>query len=150
VKNISLSFLIAVAFLAGCSKPAAPVAAPPTHWEYKVVTIENFNHSLDAYGYAMMQTNVDRGLEVIRDAKNDSGDFHLEDGTDDKYYANINQLGADGWELVSAVPQIETIPDAEKEEGTVFNADSGKLDQSIVKFTNIRTGKIILIFKRAK
>jgi hypothetical protein len=139
-----VSIIIAVIFLTGCSKP--PQTFTPQHWEYKVVTVENIEHSMKEDAYTVMQTNSDLGLKQVRTADADYGDFYLDLGdATGKYSVNIQALGKDGWELVSAVPQIEAVPNAEAD-GDEYDAETKTF--STIKFTNIRTGKIILIFKR--
>jgi len=137
--------VIAASLLAGCSRRATQ---PPSGWEYKVVSVENSDHGIVNSASAMMQTNVVAALKAVRLAKADAGSFHLESGPNGEYSDYINVLGAQGWELVSAVPQIETIPDAEQEVGTAFNPDTKTLASSFFRFSNVRTGRIILIFKR--
>jgi hypothetical protein len=79
-----------------------------------------------------MQTNVTQGLKDVHQAESGAGGFDFA-GKLEFYGADLQQLGADGWELVSAVPQIETIPGAQATD---------------LRFSNMRTGKIILIFKK--
>lgn len=118
--------LAAGILLCGCNKPDS--VPPIQKWEYKVVEVENFEHSMydDAF-----KNGVD--LEKVHAAESGAGDFHLDVDSANakefgKYGLDINMLGQQGWELISAIPQTETI-----------KADS---------FINTRTGKIILIFKR--
>jgi hypothetical protein len=137
-----ISIIITAALLCGCRKPAQR-ATSIQYWEYKVVTVKNDIGEIEEYE----ATNKIPSSAII-DCDSDSGEFHLNEGGSDDYRVDMDELGREGWELVSAVPQIETVPGAEKEVGTVFNVGTDKLDPNMVKFTNIRTGKIILIFKR--
>ena len=106
-------------------------------WDYKVVEVENFNHHMKEVAFNEFLTNEAEGSKHIHFAEDDPGDFHLDSGgSADKYGADLYQLGSDGWELVSAVPQSETLPGVETSLGDKYN--------------NVRTGKIILILKRPK
>lgn len=117
--------ILAAALLAGCSKPAEPVQHPP-RWEYKVLEFPNYD---DRYDPQLIQTNYERyQLE-----KRMPGEFGLEQVPDTNFPTdNLRQLGQQGWELVAAVPEIETIEDAGGHQG----------------FHNVRTSKLDLIFKR--
>jgi hypothetical protein len=147
--------ILATTLLCGCSKPATPTTTSAEskiqRWEYKVVTVENFAGYLKESAFQESLTNTDLGLKHDRDADSGAGSF-LFDGAQGggKYYADLYYLGNDGWELVSAVPQLETVPDAEKFHGQDFDSASGTLKDGYTHFNNVRTGKIILIFKRPK
>lgn len=132
----------ALILLPGCSKPPAPVK-----WEYEVITVENTEHWYWQMSYHEMETNSAGALEHMRANKADAGGFSLDFATKD-YGADIRAEGRDGWELVSAVPQLETVPDAEYDAGDTYNADTGKFTPRRLPFANVRTGKVILIFKR--
>lgn len=143
--------IFAAALLCGCTKvPSTPVASKsetPMRWEYKVVEVDNFEGEMKADAHREMLTNAPDWLQHSRAADSASGNFVLNGSAAmGKYGAPLYDLGYDGWELVSAIPQTETIPDAEKFHGQDFIA--GKLQDGYTHFSNIRTGKIILIFKR--
>lgn len=92
-------------------------------WEYKVVELENSAHHLVA-------GSVDLSGKYL-DAQKEPGDFKLDSlEAPDAFNTDLNNLGSDGWELIAAVPQTETEHPVDKSP------------------SNIRTGKIILIFKR--
>jgi hypothetical protein len=113
------SAVTAAALLCGCQKAAAPI-----RWEYKMVALENYEHEAAHAAYKGMDTNQKQGLYEMQQADGSAGDF--------SFTKEVKELGRDGWELVAAVPQTETI-DAK------FRAGSS---------ANIRTGKILLVFKR--
>ncbi len=111
--------IFAAALLCGCQPK----------WEYKTVTIDNL--AADA-AFLLLNDKAKSATEAMKgyDSANASpGTFNLETPTVlgiTNTPDSLNHLGREGWELVSAVPQIETLK------------------------SNIRTGKIILIFKRPK
>src|SRR5580698_9433543 len=149
MKNLFCT-LVTVALLSGCKKPASSTATEQ-RWEYKVVEVKNFAGYMKTAAYQEMTTNAPNWEDHERAADSGAGDFHLDSNSQmGEYGADMYQLGADGWELVSAVPQIETIPDAKSFHGQDFDASTGKLVDGYTHFTNTRTGKIILIFKRPK
>jgi hypothetical protein len=115
----------------GCQKPAA--ITPPVRWEYKIVEEENFQHYMERSAYT---NQIDLGK--IRDAKNRPGNFDLD------FY----QFGQDGWELVCAIPEIETVPDAEYFDGQDYHETEPYFTDRYKHFVNLRTGKILFIFKR--
>lgn len=135
----ALCLLAATVLLSGCSKSAAPAGV--TKWEYKVVTFENFEHHMHELADQEFTTNTDLGLQDLVYADRDAGDFHLDffptnvADLNNSMSTDIYSLGNQGWELVSAVPQTETI---------YAKDDVG----SSREYSNVRTGKIILIFKR--
>jgi len=139
----TITILITTALLCGC-KPSASVPLSANKWEYKVVTVKNFEYYMQEEAY---KNGTD--LDKIRNAKSGAGDFQLVvtgpswKGSD--YGVDLNALGQEGWELVSAVPQAETVPDAETGERWDPNKASFSSYRS---FNNVRTGKVILIFKR--
>ena len=115
-----LCAICASAFICGC-KPAPTIA---TKWEYKTVEADNYAHAAVQEAYLVMKTNSDQGLRDIRSSENSIGGFWMDD---------LYKYGQDGWELVAAVPQIETV-------------DAKDYDDR--RIANVRTGKIILLFKR--
>ncbi|HEY2329170.1 MAG TPA: hypothetical protein VGI63_05095 [Verrucomicrobiae bacterium] len=143
-------FILAVALICGCNKPTATAPAR-IQWEYKVVQVENYARQLKDSAFAEMRTNQALGLQHWRDAWNDRGNFYLDSlGAGNDYSVDFSQLGSDGWELVAALPQTETLPGVEYQDGSTFNPNTEKLDPNIQKFNNMRTGKIIFIFKRQR
>jgi hypothetical protein len=142
-----LAIITIATLLCGC-KPTAPATAPIRKWEYKVVTVDNFARYMEQAAFEEMRTNGADWEQHDRDAKSGAGDFHLDGSTQTDTMIDLNQIGADGWELVAAIPQTETLPGVDFDDGTVYNPDTGKLDPKISRFDNTRTGKIILIFKR--
>ena len=116
-------------------------------WEYKIVEVDNFAHYLKDEAFKEFDTNAALGLKDVRSADSSAGTFGL-DYENGKYGIDLPQLGADGWELVSAVPLLETLPWVEYQYGTIYNSDTHQLDPNIQKFNNIRTGEIRLVLKR--
>jgi hypothetical protein len=140
--------LILAALLCGCAKHHQ-------QWEYKIITVENAYHrlSVTASNERMSTTNDDKWIFDDRRARSDAGYFDIENGDTEGvnghnfYGSKLAEMGANGWELVSAVPQLETSPDAEYLAGLDYeNGNNGK--EIYKPFTNIRTGNILLIFKR--
>ena len=126
--------ILAAALLCGCQKPS------PTKWEYKTMEISN---SLNDHHASTTDTNF---LEEYRSEKSDAGDFDFDSSVAQKYGVALRDYGNDGWELVAAIPQAETVPQAEYWDGHDFSHDPPR---DIYKsFSNFRTAKIILIFKR--
>jgi len=139
--KIIVSVLFAAALLCGCQKSETPKPATPEPatnriqtWEYKVVEVENYAHGQAIKALYESDTNVDLGVEHLLFANSHDGSFGFSGGYD-KYSVDLYKLGSDGWELVAAVPQLETEPSAQYRN---------------TRFNNTRTGKIILIFKRPK
>jgi hypothetical protein len=136
-----LCFLAATALLCGCGKPAAPPPAPAIHWEYKTVEVENSQH-----GYLLRsKTKVasDEWIEAFRSEKSDPGDFwRLEN--------ELDKIGSDGWEIVACMPELESLPQAEFFDGQDYHETEPHFTPRYKPFVNIRTGKILLIFKRQK
>jgi hypothetical protein len=126
-------FLAITILVCGCNKP--PSAPVVQKWEYKVIEVENFEHSMKEQAEAESSTNIDQAIKDENYANADAGDFNLNIvgaeslGWKEKYAADLDKLGKDGWELVAAIPQTETLKAED--------------------FSNTRTGKIILIFKRS-
>jgi hypothetical protein len=130
---------VAILLLAGCNKPA-PAGQPPAarHWEYRVEEVENYE-TTDAYNAVQeMKTNPIMGNARYELAQSVGGIFHFSHpprpGSGPHSALDISALGAEGWELVSAIPQGETTY------ATDFSTHQN--------YPNVRTGKIILIFKR--
>jgi len=143
--KIIVSVLITAALLCGCQKPAAP--KPATNkiqcWEYKVVTVANYARYVRHIALSQMLTN-EAAREQLLWAERVPGWFDFDaiyatNMTYEKYIVDFDRLGSDGWELVSAVTLLETIPDAQY--GT---------ENHPKEFDNTRTGEIILFFKRPK
>jgi hypothetical protein len=126
--KIHLYTLAAAALLAGCGKPTTALA--PVRWEYKTVEMENYEHFRESVFYYEIETNAEVGLEHTAASLRSDGSFLF--SLSGKYGVDFNSLGSEGWELVSAIPQIETTHPISHDE--VIAA--------------VRTGKIILIFKR--
>ena len=102
---------------------ADKLQVPTTKWEYEVVMVENYNHTDEQRAFA---TN---GLKEVEFLNGDPGDFYFDSSL---MGVDLSKYASDGWELVAAVPQLETVR---------YVSDSP---------FNVRTGKIYLIFKRAK
>jgi hypothetical protein len=122
-------------FLCGCNK--SPVVPPIQKWEYKIVEVENFEHRMEESAQSEISTNSEAGLQDIASARFDAGDFHLDQPpgkeTDlEQFGLDIYALGQQGWELVSAIPQTETTHPVSHDD----------------VIASVRTGKVILIFKR--
>ena len=131
---------------AGCGKPPEKMAPPV--WEYKVVVVENFAHEMEKNAEHEMSTNTSSGLDNLRYYKSDPGSFDFEASLYSS--ESLISMGGAGWELVSAVPQIETIPDAEYLAGHTYIPSTSTLNPDYLPFANTRTGKVILLFKRPK
>ncbi|MGA2178799.1 MAG: hypothetical protein ABSH15_04370 [Verrucomicrobiota bacterium] len=125
-------YLVAIAaLLCGCNKPS--------QWEYKTVEVDNSIH-----GYlerAKTKTSDSERAEVYRTENSEPGDFgNLE--------IQLAKIGDEGWELVGAVPELETPSQAERLDGNDLHETEPLVTPRYKPFTNVRTGKIILIFKR--
>lgn len=112
-------------------------------WEYQVLRFEN-SASVDHSETFMSRTNTTaEWLKKLAFADNRTGYFDLEAQPPIAGMKSIEPdlatLGKQGWELVAAVPQTETIGDAKVEDG----------DKEVI-FSNVRTVNIYLIFKREK
>lgn len=142
----TFALLFAAMLLCGCQKTAAPPAATKIQkWEYKVVQVENYAHYTEKMAVLnVMKTNSDLATIEIQYAEKDCGSFdfdstYLNEKYGDQYAVDFDKLGADGWELISAVPKLETLPNVEY--GSEVNPHT---------FNNTRTATIILLFKRPK
>jgi len=123
--------ILAAALLCGCHRQ---------QWEYRVLRFEN-SASIERSEAFMVRTNTsEEWLKKSAYADYQSGFFNLEEKPPIAGLKNIEPdlatLGEEGWELVAAVPQTETIGGA-------------KTDLNVA-FSNVRTLNIYLIFKRAK
>jgi hypothetical protein len=125
MKTFAAIFLTGL-FCCGCDKKI------PIMWQYKTVEIDNSSHA---------ETPGEVGSQAWSDAyhqsKSDAGYFRFYSTNRDN---DLSALGDDGWELVAAIPQTETVPDGE-------TLDS-PLPKTYRAFSNTRTAKVILIFKR--
>ncbi|HEY1718543.1 MAG TPA: hypothetical protein VGH42_09670 [Verrucomicrobiae bacterium] len=145
----AIAILFAALVLCGCNKPAAPALEPKqVRWEYKMITIEN-----NAHGEATRASQKNpMDIEMYDGALSDSGSFDLDEldaaTKEHPELFSVDRAGKDGWELVSAIPQIETIAGAKFISGTDYDPASGKVTPHKEIFSNTRTGKIVLIFKR--
>ncbi|MGD1089809.1 MAG: hypothetical protein ABR955_13975 [Verrucomicrobiota bacterium] len=134
MKNI-LCIIAAAALLCGCNKPTETPLLQK--WEYKIVEVENFAHSMQGYYESEAKTNLNESVTGMALENEDIGEFNLDqppgNSTDlGQYGMSINVLGQEGWELVSAIPQTETTHPINHDE----------------IIASVRTGKIIFIFKR--
>jgi hypothetical protein len=134
--KIIVSVLFTAALLCGCQKHETPkpAANKTQQWEYKTVEVENYAHGQAIKALYESETNLDLMVKHLFFANSHDGSFEFSGGYD-KYSVDLYKLGSDGWELIAAVPQLETEPNAQYEN---------------TRFNNTRTGKIILIFKRPK
>ena len=114
--------IILAALLCGCR---------PAKWEYKVEVVPNTAIAAESAALSEAVKNETSGDEHLRDAKRDAGEFKLDEISGP---FQLYKYGINGWELVAAIPQTETIGDAHNYSGE--------------KFSNVRTRNIILIFKR--
>jgi len=134
--KFTIFILAAVVLLFGCSKPAEPAKfATATRWEYKSITVENdaykweLNHTGEIVDQYATNSKAAPDYSSWEAARSFEGDFDLNESQ------ALDQAGRDGWELVNAIPVIQTVPQLEdRVAGT--------------RYDNIRTGKIVLIFKR--
>jgi hypothetical protein len=130
---------VATLLLAGCNKPV-PVVQPPAaqHWEYRVEEVSNSEDYNIRAAFQEVKTNIIAAERHLGAAQRNAGGFILVTSPGDGWRRDsaidISKIGAEGWELVSAIPQCETI----------YATD----DITEQKYPNVRTGKIILIFKR--
>ncbi len=124
--RILLLFLAGIC-LCGCK---------PAKWEYRTIEVHNVNNNM------FLNSRLPPEEMMRRDQRANSEPGHfLEFGTNgfDVFMDNadnpveLHEYGVQGWELVAAVPETHTVPDA---------GSSGR------QFANIRTGKIRLIFTR--
>ena len=115
----TFTVLLLGAALCGCQKPPPPGVIQK--WEYKTLTLENSEHAAEEYYRSQLYTNT-AALSFMDLNRSATGDFDLDFGS----------LGGGGWELVSAIPQLETTHLTGHDE--IISA--------------VRTAKIILIFKR--
>lgn len=90
--------LLAIAAGLGCERPVAKEEAKPPTWEYMVREVKPYKEQRDRFS----------NLLIVQESE-------------------LNHFGRFGWELVSAVPETETIS---------------------AGFPNARTKKITLFFKR--
>jgi len=118
------------ALLCGCNKPR--------QWEYKTVEINNTIHGYLERSHAEPSTPA--WSDAYRTEQSDPGDF-------DQLQEALLKNGAEGWELVALVPQLESIP-AEYLSGHDFHEKEPLLTPHFSPFVNTRTGKILLVFKR--
>lgn len=114
----TIFYILAAALLCGCNKPAAPT--PPARWEYIMLEIENSSVDLEANAYK--KTPID--LQFITFLRENAATFDFPKNTDE-----LNRLGTNGWELVSATPLLCT---------TYPESDSRPF---------IRTEKVLLILR---
>ena len=115
----NILLLLGLIALVGCSKAGSEAGR---HWEYKVVEVENdkFKEMADAF----KEKPVDENRVELLAGLPGNFDFNA------KPEESLDELGKQGWELVAAIPQTET-----------------EFDTGLPK-ANVRTGVIILIFKR--
>ena len=111
--------------MCGCGKERVPAAQK---WQYLTVECENYVHSEE-------DAASKKGDHTMENTYREwPGSFSINVRLGTEKWANLDELGSSGWELVSAVPQTETI---------YPRYPSDKQSQA-----NIRTGTIIFIFKR--
>lgn len=143
--NRLIAVILVPAIMGGCA-PKQIVAKRQT-WEYKIVEADNRIKDSSKLGDASSPD----WMKNYRARKSDAGNFSLA-GDDVGYQyagAELNKLGADGWELVGIAPEAETVPDAEYFAGPDYGRmESGKPADIYKPFVNMRTGKMILVFKR--
>ena len=113
-----------------------------------MVEVKNFEHLRDKMNLA--KTNWDERLEMERSIKSALGNFELNLAAETVASfgdcgLDISSLGRQGWELVSCIPQLETIPDAEYLAGLDYSGTSSSPKKVYKPFTNVRTERIILI-----
>ena len=128
--------------LTGCEpKDTAPhkIIFTTQKWDYKSIEIDCYQHEMAKEAFPTNNAVTD--IKLYQYAQSSPGDFRYTDRA-------IADLGAQGWELVSAVPELETIPDADYVGAGDLNPNTGKLEPNTFKAVNIRTGKILLIFKK--
>ncbi len=125
IHNILMVVMMAAATV-GCGRSTSYV-----FWEYKIITVENNEHAQESSDAMKLISGTNSDASgVLKDLQYDttiSGDFDLETKV------NWNSLEQDRWELAAAIPQTET-------------ESTKDLDGNV--YANVRTGKVILIFKR--
>jgi hypothetical protein len=106
---------------------ADKLQTPATKWEYKVVEIENSKEkNLDD-----ALTNNPPDIDKMMKSEEGAGFLMFYEAHDySGLPVNLIELGHDGWELVSAVPQVETV--------VPYSSP------------NVRTKEVILLFRRPK
>ena len=119
-KIFSVLFLFLLAAMCGC-RPVEPRHQRPV-WKYQMIEWENDNRRL--YLDEIMKPSSLIDWKKANTYQQTAGGFNL------SYYStnldlDINALGDEGWELVSAMPETETVGGAD-----------------------IRVGKVMLLFKR--
>jgi hypothetical protein len=97
---------------------------PRAQWEYKTVEVKPYEDTSEEVSISIARLDKLTGSPTKWHGSNLL--FIKE--------PELNNLGADGWELVSAVPEVET----------VFPLKDGFIA------CNTRTERIVLLFKRAK
>jgi hypothetical protein len=108
------------------SQPAAASALAPTpKWEYKVVIETNIETTALAKEEAKRSAANKMNIALMQAMPGSFVDLDTEPGI----------AGEHGWELVAAVPQVETL-----------NPDPAQIGK--MAFVNTRTAYIILYFKR--
>lgn len=129
MKNI-ITTLFLSALICGCQPTA-------TKWEYRTEVVETDpKHILESKialrkAYPTLDTSANDGDERF-------GRWALDN-------LEFNKLGQEGWELVSAVTQTETVwPTLDVRR----NFDGSKFVAEREKISNTRTSRIIFIFKR--
>jgi hypothetical protein len=115
----------------GCGRGAVS-----SRWEYRAITLFNSDYT----AAQKIDPKSETWVQDLQHAKASSGRFEFDE-------AELNDLGKDGWELVSCIPEVETIPDAKTFAGADLSA-SLKLVERNRDFTNIRVCRVTLLFKR--
>lgn len=143
VNNFILLLFIAVV-ACGCEKPVEKVqAATRPKWEYKTVEVENYafaEYSKKLEEYAKKPTRTEDERRDLKIAETIAGGFTI---------PGLYELGEEGWELVSCVATVDT-EWPKVRTGSRYDRDRDKLVDVEETQPNIRSGKLLLIFKRQK
>jgi hypothetical protein len=138
-------FILAAALLCGCNKK----------WEYKVVEFRNSEGIATTELFLSKTNSTHEWLTKLDEANSSAGLFSLEMMPpiagikgNTTISPDLDTMGKEGWELVAAVPQIETIAGAKFPDGIDYS--DGKAVEKQSTFSNTRTASIFLIFKRQK
>jgi len=113
---MKLTTLLAATLLAdailfsGCQQSSPPASSPGTKWEYRVVEVPNDNAARSYEAAMHNQTDTEQYLdhsagsfsEALNSTNKSDSDLPL------AFSDNLAADGLAGWELVSAVPELET------------------------------------------
>jgi hypothetical protein len=130
--------IFSIALICGCSKPPASSVSATSNaavrWEYKIAKFDNIKLSKAA-------PVTPEELKKWRLDKSSGGAAYLDE-------SQIHIWGQEGWELASTFTEMETVPDAEYFAGQEYIGGAEKFRDTYKSFSNQRTSRVVLIFKR--